>query len=521
MGLASTNIGIEGMLIANKAITPPNSSDAASTNPYFNVKGYSSTLDNIFHIGDEIFSTTSGLGLAADGVTPDNVGIQSILDYGTRLWVVGFNSNKTGVLLMDRHGNYINKCNTLEKFPFKIVRSGYRNLQEASMASVTSMRNPIDIDGIGAYNNIDKDSFIFNETSSFNPRIINASAVVYKDFWRPQDESNLPYYPEYNTALSASSNPITEQGDVNYPYKLRVNPFVWNIKDDWKAEKSYAYLAGRNASAGQVNNPRNEGFYNRFAPFYQLISGSWAIVNANWTDASSVTLHSPYGAELENKDALERYSAAQYGHSYTLPMAVASNSRYQQVGYEGFEEKKSDVTKKHFGFQVNQNDISTTQSHTGKNSIKVNKGQSVSLNRVLTPAIKTIEMEKCPATTGGNGGVTTIQCPILMGPISSSNPENGPVQYGLSITVDFGANGPHPTNTLSFASGYVNNTEHFFSFEPNESNPQIIQIDYSGTNLVSTTLILTDSQGLSKSFNLVILGEGYQIHGCANVSNNN
>jgi hypothetical protein len=160
---------------------------------------------------------------------------------------------------MDRNGVYINKCEDLTTFNFKIVRSGYKNMQSASMASITSMINPI------KNGKLDQDSFQFDARSSFNPRIVNASAVVYKDYWNTQTESNLPYYPEYN--FNSSQNWILSTGDVKYPNDVKVNPYLWNIKGNWRAEKSYAYLTGRNNATGQYNNSRNEGFFTSFNSF--------------------------------------------------------------------------------------------------------------------------------------------------------------------------------------------------------------------------------------------------------------
>jgi hypothetical protein len=187
-----------------------------------------------------------------------------------------------------------------------------------------------------------------------------------------------------------------------YPNQTNVNPFLWNIKGDWRAEKSYAYLTGRNASAGQVNNPRNEGFYNKFNPFYKLDENKkWYYdIKTDWTYASSVSKYSPYGVELENKDALNRHSAAQYGYNYTLPMAVASNSKYEQIGFEGFEE--SDISDKHFGFDIDRNAISGNQSHTGRKSIKVLNGEKVKLTNSLKEPVIETTTSICPAIPSGN-----------------------------------------------------------------------------------------------------------------------
>jgi hypothetical protein len=399
MGMASQNIGIEGRLIANAPITGPNTSSSTSNNPYFKLENYSGEVSKIFHVGDELLVVDEG------GIVQSSETLGVNLDAQYKLWVVGFNADKSGVLLMDRNGIYINKCEDLNSFEFKIVRSGYKNMQSATMASVTSMINPI------KNGKLDQNSFLFNSNSSFNPRIINASAVVYKDYWNTQLESSLPYFPAYDSSKVLSqidpvtgntviqdTNWILPSGDVKYPNDVKVNPYLWNIKGNWRAEKSYAYLTGRNSSEVQ-NNPRNEGFFTSFNPFYKIDNSTgvpvWKTDDNNWTSASSVTQYNPYGIELENKDALERYSAAQYGYVYKFPMAVASNAKYSQIGYEGFEEKKSSAIDKHFGFFVNPADISAAQSHTGKNSLKVNKGNTVTLNRNLKSQPKTISKAKC------------------------------------------------------------------------------------------------------------------------------
>jgi hypothetical protein len=467
MGLASQNIGIEGKLIANT--TSNGSSGNTGTgqvgNPYFQLDNYSGDVSKIFHVGDE---------LAVDnGVIPSSDVWGQTLPAVYKLWIVGFNSDKTGILLMDKNGVYINKCEDLTSFDFKIVRSGYRNMQTASMASITSMINPI------KNGKLDQDSYQFQTYPSFNPRIVNASAVVYKDHWNTQIESNLPYYPAYNSnSVLSHTDPITgniiidndlnsiyPSGDVKYPNDVRVNPYLWNIKGNWRAEKSYAYLTGRNSKNG-FNNPRNEGFFTSFNPFYKLDRSTdipvWKLDDTNWTSASSVTKYSPYGAELENKDALERYSAAQYGYMYKLPMAVASNSKYQQIGFEGFEEKKTETPKKHFGFANDKVNIVSNQSHTGRNSLKVSKGSSSTMTRNLYPTIGKTEEAKCPSIL-----VDCFMCNMEFGcptcPSRNSglmgSPDDGPNSLfpPFCLIIDIGLGGGSPSQGYSSINYCVKN----------------------------------------------------------------
>ncbi|MES2544817.1 MAG: hypothetical protein V4548_08020 [Bacteroidota bacterium] len=379
MGLASNNIGIEGTFIDSPG------GNFYNSNAYLKVKN-ENDLSKLFLVGDELILHVNNL-------------------FPLRAWVVGVDPTKTKVLLMDRFGDYINQCGVEDReFPFRLVRSGFRNMQTASMASVTSMINPIrESNGtFKAY--IDASLFNYNGTGS-NPRVINASAIVYKDYWRPQNELNLPSFPDY---LAGATNAVTENGDAVYPYEQNGNPYLRNIKGEWKAEKSYAYLTGRNSATGQINNPRNEGFYSKFSPFYNLISGLWAINETDWTYASSVTQMSPIGAELENRDALNRYSSAQYGYNYTMPMAVASNAKYQEIGFEGFEETQK-ADNKHFGFKSAGNipTISDAKSHSGKRSVKVTKDQSVLMIRKLKAAnVPKVKVDGCHLIINDGNGLT-------------------------------------------------------------------------------------------------------------------
>lgn len=95
--------------------------------------------------------------------------------------------------------------------------------------------------------------------------------------------------------------------------------------------------------------------------------------------------HNPFGIELENKDALNRYSAAQYGYNNTLPMSVSSNSMYREIGFDGFEDYNSNnyysplYFNPHFGFNSaisSTSYITNIKSHTGKKAVVV-KSNSV------------------------------------------------------------------------------------------------------------------------------------------------
>lgn len=354
MGLASENLDIEGKLI-----------HSPSGGSFFYIDGYpiasNPDISKYLKIGDEIVLKNTNMAL--------------------RLWVSGYNDpNKNKVQLMARNGTIINQQNMPSNLNFKVVRSGNRNLQMSSMASITSMMNPIDKDGDGVLEDVDENTFAYSsnlgEGVKFrNAKVLNASAIEYKDYWLSQCENNLP----------------NEDGLIN-GVGLKVNPYLYNIKGEWRPTRSFAYLTGRNNF--DTSNRRNAGFFNKFNPYYHVtgMNGqvAWAIDSSNWTYANEVTKYSPYGIELENKDALERYSSAQYGYNYKLPVAVASNTKYQEIGFDGFEDYNSSAQasamKPHFGFSqslINGSFITDEKSHSGKSSLAVLPSTKVSFVRKI------------------------------------------------------------------------------------------------------------------------------------------
>jgi hypothetical protein len=358
MGLASENIDISGRL--NPA-----------TSGFWEIQGVNN-ISNYLKLGDELvtFIRQFYLGIGFNPITWYTV--------PKKLWVSGYNSNNTAVTLIDAIGqtysptNNSSNTNPLSNRPFfRVIRSGYRNQQMASMASITLMKNPLLLNANGE-GTINQDLIRFNTVADpivDDPKIINANAIEYSQDWVSQCENGLP---SKFGLLNGIGTPV--------------NPFIYNIKGEWRPVKSYAYLTGRNATAN--SNTRNSGYFKKFNPFYKRENNTWVIDNSNWTFASSVTMYNPYGVELENKDALNRYSAAQYGYQYKLPVAVSSNARYQEMGFDGFEDYNPlnyttpSALKPHFGFQqsVNPNaSISNKKSHTGKNAIVVKSNQKATL----------------------------------------------------------------------------------------------------------------------------------------------
>lgn len=307
------------------------------------------------------------------------LGDEIVTQNGTRLWVSAYNddANPTEVKLMLDNGRIGLPADGVI---CKVMRSGNRNMQKTSMASVTTMKNPLEM--VDAQGVLSENIFEYTVSQSLlatSPRVINASAIEYSEGWLSQCENNLPNV----------ESKINGKGHT-------VNPYKYNIKGDWRPIRSYAYLTGRNND--ETTNRRVSGYFTDYKSFYKLNNGEWTInydpnqtltvSDGKWQFASEVTKFSPYGVELENQDALERYSSAQYGYEYTLPTAVTSNSEYKEMGADNFEDYEfqthSTNKKPHFGYKQSLGgDIKITdqKSHTGQRSIAIPAGQRASFER--------------------------------------------------------------------------------------------------------------------------------------------
>lgn len=349
MGLASDNIGATGYIFN----TPGKEGE-------YTILGLSTEDDisNYFKKGDEIDVMNYSLTQA-----------WTVVQNRKKLWVSDYVGDGKGVKLMDKDGNSFEEIlnyTWLNNNIFKVQRSGNRNVQSTSMATVTSTINPIDKDNNGVKEPITNTTFAYSKGASNPLQVINASAVEFSNVWNGVCEGGIDFKNE------------------------TYNPFLHNVRGDWRAIRSYAYLSGRvsDRSATAVNR-RNAGYFVDFQPFYQLSGENWVVNAAKWTTASTVTKFSPYGPELENKDALGRHSSAQYGYKYTLPTAVTSNAKYEEMGFDGFEDASTKSSNDHFGFSQTQVDeeqgvsITDETSHTGKKSIKIEPGATAQFKRKI------------------------------------------------------------------------------------------------------------------------------------------
>jgi hypothetical protein len=269
----------------------------------------------------------------------------------------------TGIKILDKQGNDLSKPGLILTNPFastafslKILRSGRRNQQSTPMASLTTRSNPLN--GV---------------QSNLYDKVLQAGASEFTNNWRTFCD------------CFATSGRGKNAGSSLVPI-FTTNPFILGTKGMWKLKTSYLYLSDRTQTNYNNNtNIRTDGMFTSFMPYYKFSSGKWAADGKNWTYTSNVTEFSPFGSELENQDALGRYSTALYGYNQSMATAVAANARYREVGVDNFEDYGfSSCADNHFKFNKDQQPvIDNTVSHTGTNSLKVGSASAVTMTKQL------------------------------------------------------------------------------------------------------------------------------------------
>jgi len=306
-----------------------------------------------------------------------------------KCWVT--NVNGSGITAELKNGSPVNSG--AGTYNIEVIRSGRRNQQSLDMAKLTSMVNPLN-----------------SLTSNAYQKVTQASAKVYGNEW--------------TTYCNCFDKPNMETD----------NPYILGKVGNYRLQTSYLYLTTRGQSNFDNNtNIRQDGTYNSYTPFYSASGGRWKMTPKNWTYTSTVTIFNPYGQEVEDVDALGRYSSATFGYNQTLPTAVAANSKYQEMGFDGFEDYGfAGCADNHLDINRSAVRLDPTQSHTGRHSLVVDKKDTVKIGGSMTtcPTINPCNLSVCWNAFGLGGPVGDTAWDL------SFQPSNGtpPYTYNYSIT---------------------------------------------------------------------------------------
>lgn len=339
---------------------------------YWKYKEMGLATDNL---GFEVLLYSGGSNnYYSTALSSNNIGLSDIFSTGDEVWIKGLNErawvvdvDENNMKLIDKDGLYI----SASSIDVKVIKSGKHNRLGDSMFSITLMSNPLENGDITAQ------TFDTNYSTFNDLKIINAGVVKYDDLWGAACECD---FPELQYTYDNAGN---KQPYFVYNQESSYNPYLYNIKGNYRAAESYSYLTSRSSPTVAPVNGSNSGFLTTFKPFYTPGNNGWDTNVDGWTTASTVTQFTPFGNEVENKDALGIYSAALYGYKNKLAIAVAANTEYGELAYDGLEDyDRTNENAAHF--QIRSNFITTNEAHTGKRSLLVEARQdTVQINRTV------------------------------------------------------------------------------------------------------------------------------------------
>ena len=198
-------------------------------------------------------------------------------------------------------------------------------------------------------------SFTWDAPNGYFPEcidgVLQASATEYKSVWN------------YNYE------------DVGIPQLDNERENYLGIPNIYRSLRANLYVTDRNQTGhhDQYNtNIAYDGTFSSFAFFSQGL-GNKDNMQKPWTWTAEITKYSPFNFEIENKNALGIYSSALYGYKQSLVTAVANNARYEEIGFDSFENDGQIAignARGHLVLDSQYSSISTDYAHSGKHSLQ-------------------------------------------------------------------------------------------------------------------------------------------------------
>ena len=400
-----------------------------------------------FESGDELYITNQGSG---------KPGCIDASDSTVKLWALDLNKDTTALTVHDKTLIFIDKGGKLftkSGVNFRIVRSGKRNTLGMTVGAGTTMKNPIQ--------NISGTDKLLVDSAS---KIVAVSAIEYKEKWQADNDMFD------KTSYSCIADDYVH--DCGGQLENRINPYQKGLIGNLKPYRSYTYYGERKESDPAVATAiRKNGYIKDFKNYWSF-NGYYNLVpdhsNVKWVWNSELTKVNGKGQELETKDALNRYTAAQYGFNKNLPVAMSQNARFGESFGESFEDysyvenlnnitSSNCLTKKYIDFSGISNGHvvsladSSFKAHSGKFAFKVDShqqaitGAAIRTDDISTYSFKLNKDTSRSLTETGLNYTNSSNVDISPYYDGTGAPYYTNFSAGLKIALDDSENIPFPT----------------------------------------------------------------------------
>lgn len=198
-------------------------------------------------------------------------------------------------------------------------------------------------------------------------------------------EDPMGYFPEcMDGVLQASATEYKSNG-WSYDYDdadihmVNNREYYLGIPNIYRGLRANVYVTERNQTGSHSSYKTNvayDGTFATFSPFYYG-RGNANNMQRPWTWTAEITKYSPFNFEIENVDPLGIYYSALYGYKNSLVTAVAKNARYNEIGFDSFENDQNIAIGGQRGhvlcIPTNSSQITSEFAHSGKKSFKTDK----------------------------------------------------------------------------------------------------------------------------------------------------
>jgi hypothetical protein len=135
----------------------------------------------------------------------------------------------------------------------------------------------------------------------------------------------------------------TDHGKIGTAVTGNNNKYRTGVLGIWRPKQTNLYLVDRKQKSSAANSFKTytgkDGTYEHFTIYiWKHPSAGLPVTQLPWKYTNIYTRYSPYGQNVEIRNAILQNSSTIYGYSESLPTAVASNAAYLEIGYDGFED---------------------------------------------------------------------------------------------------------------------------------------------------------------------------------------
>lgn len=216
-------------------------------------------------------------------------------------------------------------------------------------------------------------NILFSTGGLQNKSNLKTNRVKYK--------SGVPYatVPHYTELDGSPLDPCYVYAEA--PGKKNINPYIHGYLGNWRLAEMKVFQEKRQydnlfSSTKKGVGVKNAGYISNFYSYWSNPAQlSWTRNDraTKWITTNTVTLYDSYGQELENFDALGRYSAAKFDFNGELPAVVASNAMHREIYCNSFEDPGNNKREfKQVGTEAPLvSFIVKNKAHTGKSSLLV------------------------------------------------------------------------------------------------------------------------------------------------------